>query len=325
MTDITGVVSHNYKPQCISDFYGARHTAAKYIGINPSYLAMSNIWQHGWIKLERNNLIDLPTEENKKKIVLVSRCDQADFLEAHGVKSIPIGLPFSYALKMNLDLAVERDPNSILVIPRHVTRQEKGFNAPLRLLDTIPEQSKNLVGICLHGDDFYLKRNIFWEKNGYRVIKGASFDDANALTRMCFLFRSFDTLITDSLGSHIPYAAAAGMKIAVVPDLSSVPTDFKSIPFYRDKPQHAQHVRDVEMLCLNPQTSPYRFLFSSPNLAKPHVDWGLEQIGFDNLLSPGDLKKVLGWNVPSRYFYFCSYALRKSAGSFYRRLKHSFS
>jgi len=47
-------------------------------------------------------------------------------------------------------------------------------------------------------------------------------------------------------------------------------------------------------------TSPYSFLFDEPQTAKQHVEWGLEQIGACNMLSPSELRHILGWNLSDR-------------------------
>ena len=173
----------------------------------------------------------------------------------------------------------------------------------------------------MHQEDIDNGYNEKWINNGFEVVRGASIDDANALIRMHSMFSQFETILSDSIGSHIVYAAASGAKISMIEPIGWK-FNVKDNQFYNEDESRLGPEKD-KSFGANTWCIDYDFLFCDPVDAKTHIEWGKEQIGFENKLSPKELKKVLGWEHPRREYELLMYNGKRVINKI-KRLANSF-
>jgi len=289
-----------YRPSSITEFYGAAVIASKYCGMRNTPRILNRYWQHGWVPKSKQlspDFVATETINNKNALILVARKDEEEYLIKNGYRAKAIGLPFCYITSQGHS----RIQNSLLVMPAHATRHIPiNFREEYKqFIKYVLEQSRyfDTVYVCMHQEDFDLGYSKIWENAGFKVIRGAAIDDANALVRIHALLSQFETVLSDALGSHIVYAASLGAKISLI-ESRGWEYDVSKDPFF--KPDLVKLNNDINKLEINPKTSPYSFLFDEPQVAKQHIEWGLEQIGACNMVSPSELKHILGWNLSNR-------------------------
>jgi len=284
------------KVRTISDGYGATVVAQSYIQLEKKYYARNFAWQHGWIpdlwNIDRDEVIG-ETYSNKFKNIFVARKSQEDYLINCNVKSKAIGLPFCYVKSKK----IYRNMGSLLVMPTHSTLSV-GSKEDLRFINDVKKYKSSFeeTYVCLHEEDIKRNRGKIWQNEGFKIVSGASFTDANSLYRMKFLFKSFEFMVTDSIGSHVPYAASSGTRVAIIRSERSRVIDPKE-PFYSQKSK--SYLRKLSKLAYDlnsPDSSPYPFLFCKPTEAKKHISWGRKEIGLENMLSENSLRDNFGWN-----------------------------
>jgi hypothetical protein len=292
-----------YNPDSITEMYGAAIVASRYCGMRDIPRIFHRYWQHGWVQKSRQLEPDLVAAEpisNKKSLIFVARKDEEDYLIKEGYQAKAIGLPFCYVPSQRYS----RIKNSLLVMPCHTSRF-----VPIKFNDDynffvrfILDQRKefNPIYICMHQEDIDLGYAKLWEKAGFKVIRGAAIDDANALMRIHALMSQFETILSDIMGSHIVYAASLGAKISLFPPCGRE-YDTSRDPFFQsERTALRKLLDDIADAEMDPKASPYSFLFDEPKTAKQHIEWGLEQIGASNRVSPSELQHFLGWNLPTR-------------------------
>ena len=78
----------------------------------------------------------------------------------------------------------------------------------------------NCDSICLSGSDYELAISNKVIFKNCKILKGANPSDSNSLNRIASYFSSTSELITDSGGSHIPYATAPLEYVPIIKELS---------------------------------------------------------------------------------------------------------
>jgi len=78
----------------------------------------------------------------------------------------------------------------------------------------------NCDAICLAGRDHNNVINDSAYLGNISIVRGASPEDPTSLNRMASMFSSTHEMITDMIGSHIIYAAASGVSIRVLDEIS---------------------------------------------------------------------------------------------------------
>ena len=72
------------------------------------------------------------------------------------------------------------------------------------------------VWVCIHPSCW---EHGYWvdafKKRGFPLVQGALYTDRNALERLARLFSSFEYVTTNTMGSHIAYAAYWGAKVSL--------------------------------------------------------------------------------------------------------------
>ena len=296
-----------YKVGLITNFYGSNYLVSKYIGLQVKYKIIHRYWQHGWITAFRQYHPDVVASEpilNKKALILVARKDEEHFLHKKGFRSKAIGLPYCYVPEKKYI----RKKN-LLIMPAHGTRDipietTTEYDKFIKYAASQRQYFEDVV-VCMHQEDIDNGYNEKWINNGFEVVRGASIDDANALIRMHSMFSQFETILSDSIGSHIVYAAASGAKISMIEPIGWK-FNVKDNQFYNEDESRLGPEKD-KSFGANTWCIDYDFLFCDPVDAKTHIEWGKEQIGFENKLSPKELKKVLGWEHPRREYELLMY------------------
>lgn len=290
------------KPQ---DAYGAWTELARYSGEKFRFPRGNRPlhWQHGWSSSLQNLDPDLVVGEDgrassqKADGFLVGRHDQVEFLNGHGFESVrAIGLPFVYALE-NVGAQADRKAGSLLVMPGDhateevTTRNWEGDTGYIAFLRTFAGDFSE-IRVMLHGADIRLGRDLRWVDAGFEVSRGADYFDPTSLNRLAMALMGADSVTTNDLGSHVPYAAAAGCRVSIAgPVPRSAASTFSHQTFYRNRPDLVALVRAVgksqeeELNALG--------LFTPPSDGKRHVAWGLGEIGWDHRLEPSEVLRTL--------------------------------
>lgn len=286
------------------DAYGARTVLSEYCGLNqPAVLSkVMIIWQHGW-KTEKSNL-DLDsivgesgqTSDLADFFYFVARKEQEMLLRSFGLLNVEtIGLPFAYAMKIS-DTPKVRQPNTLLIMP--------GNHAPPTFGGPNHQHEKEYISfismhcskfdeilVLFNCDDLQRGRQREWERAGFNYQVGGCESDPDSLRRLVRFFGTYSHMTTNGFGSHIAYASAMGCRVSVCGPGAPSPGNIKADTFLSNRP---------DLLSLEEKRQQeYQDLFMSlgmncaPARANTHLDWGREQIGFDNVLSPENARSLI--------------------------------
>lgn len=261
------------------------------------------VWQHGWIPAVWNSDVDRIVGESgdtsylDENTFLVGRRDQEMALRSAGIaNAFAIGLPFAYALKMDTTPR-NADPNSVLVVPalhgRYSVEDSEHIDAEYISALSNELSGLNNLTVLMNCDDIAAGRNREWEANGFHVILGGCEGDSDSMPRIVKIFKSFDIFTTNDFGSPIAYAAAAGCRLAIWGprlSLARVGMSFGSV-FYRNRVDLALSGSSW-FESANEMLRDHGFC-RRPIEAKQAESWGKQEIGFDSLLQPQELEKLI--------------------------------
>lgn len=286
-----------------SEYYGASTIIAHEIGI-PSSLPTTAIWSHGWVFDNIRNFKQITGEFiNPSRLYLVRNEAEREILQRQGLRAEAVGLPFLYALKK--EPPPQRIPGSLLVMPTHGTTQcpvnEK--NAFL-LANLAPIRMQfSTVCACVSGMCVVNRQWIDQlERNDIPWITGAWLFDLNALRRMARMLQSFEYVYTDSFGSHLLYASAAGCRVVCDLDVSAMPTleQLATLdPMYRAHPDilndfRREHADDDSWLRWLHHKYPHFFRgFEEASLL---TEWGMTELGEPLMRRPTEIAQLFGWS-----------------------------
>lgn len=258
-------------------------------------------WQHGWLPAKYNVDPDFIVGEDgrastqREDAFFVARDDQAEALKRFGFPAATaIGLPFNYALA-NAGDRVTRRTGSILIMPGgHATEGDvsRVWAKEAEYID----YSRELRGmfdrilVLLHACDLGLGRGQPWREAGFEVAEGAGFGDSTSLRRLAFLFRGFEFMTTNGVGSHIVYAAAAGCRVSLIGPQPPRDLELGNDLFSRNRPDLSLHRRAIEKLV--EQDLVDRGLVCKPSDAMPQIHWARREIGFSQVLPPTKVREV---------------------------------
>lgn len=273
-------------------------------------------WQHGWHPTEHNvhpELVvgydGLSFNFREKNRFYVARPDQKEFLQKYGYKNVhSIGLPIAYLPKP----VVSRIPNSLLVMPSHSLDSTSHSWSFEGLKNTIAEIKKkyDVVYACLHPScikkGYWLRE---FDELGISVIQGASAGDANALLRISILFSLFTNIVGNGFGSHLAYAPFFGAQPMLVgPWAAYKLKDFENDMFYKNRPDVAREVVKLSSEDSVREHHTHLFTHDTTDLQS----WATKEIGYDNLRTPSDIKRLVGWTLSDRLRCSIRYRLVKS-------------
>ena len=288
-----------------SVIYGATHVAAEYCGFKCPPGAHRGVWQHGWGPKHYQlhpSMVNGDLRDSTSHHYWVARVDEEIYLRSQGYKNVrAIGLPIIYLPSQQ----IERRSESLLVMPAHsldYTIHNRKFDEYANEIDSIRSCFSEVL-VCVHPSCW---RNGYWveafKRRGFTVIKGAFIEDRNALERMSRLFLSFEYVTTNSLGSHIAYAAYFGAKVSIFGTYAEFTAqDFVNDLFYREKPYLLEPI--IWATSEQAMRQHYRELFCHPLDATQRLEWGHFEVGSNNKVTPKEMRYLFGWTVSGRVAY----------------------
>ncbi len=160
--------------------------------------------------------------------------------------------------------------------------------------------SFSAIMACIHRDNI---RKGQWtesfEQHDIEWIPGTRAQDKHGLTRMHTLFSMFECMTTNTVGSHIPYAAYCGCKVSIHGPFSS-----RRKEDYENDPLWAEHMDVLEQHLASTTEEATRkkfpFLFVNPEDAERHEEWARRELGEAYRRPPEGIAQLLGWNLASQ-------------------------
>jgi len=277
-----------------ADYYGISHLIAKKLKLPFTPRSLVG-WKHGWLIADLYYKEQITSGSNDTKF-LVPLVEHEAFLHNQGVNAKAIGMPFVY-LDDVVTEKIKRINNSLLVMPPHslpYTEHEWDEDSYAKQINDLKKQF-DLIVVCLHQSciekrlwvDAFEKYDIPW-------IIGADALDKNALIRMYKIFKSFEFMTTNAIGSHVIYAAYCGCKVSIYGNYAEFSSnDYQNDPLYNQFPFLLQH--NLKYSTYNSIKTTFPYLFTSPIDAKIRIRWAEEQLGKANKVSYYELAKLLGW------------------------------
>ena len=293
------------------DCYGASTLISRslYLPFTPRSFGY---WLHGW------NSFPLKYVEvfgvNYDGTYLVARKDEEMFLVENGKKAHAIGAPFVYTDNFISACDYKRIAGSLLIMPPHgMSYTTESWNEQM-YIEEIHSVLKDFEysAVCISPND--IEKNSWvgaFKKIGLPIIEGAKMSDANALIRMRSLFNQFEFVTTNSIGSHVAYAAYAGAKVSFYGKYQHL--DARSLEhddLYKAHPEILDFV--VEHSSEVSVKERYGFLFCEhPAHAVASVDSAADWLGCHNMKEPTRVAGLLNWWPHQQLFQFSRKAYNK--------------
>lgn len=278
-----------------ADYYGASYVLASSLGKTSTPVSFST-WRHGWIPFISDQNPEFYALGNPEARNLVTSQRHVEILLRHGYSDVKaVGLPYIY-----LDHgSTPKLRDSLLVMPGHTHEKssqswnEKEFVESVHALRGRFEH----VLACIHP---VCAEYGYWtdsfEKAGIPWVFGAGRRDRNALYRMRDLLGAFEYVSTNTIGSHIPYAAWSGTKVFFSGNYDELKRENCSEdPFYQAHPLALDAVLSYTSEQSVRQRLPW--LFVKPDEAEVQSAWAFEELGGDVKRTEEELAKLLGWTI----------------------------
>jgi hypothetical protein len=153
------------------------------------------------------------------------------------------------------------------------------------------------VWICIHPSCW---EHGYWvdvfKKRGFPIVQGALYTDRNALLRLQQLFSSFEYVTTNAIGSHVAYAAYWGAKVSFYGSYAETKdANYNNVAEYQPYMRQWEWARSEQTV-----RQYYPELFCHPLEAKQRIDLGRYEVGFDNKVTPAELRSLFGWTFRAR-------------------------
>ncbi len=280
-----------------ANFYGASYLIASKLGMKHPPRSYAH-WRHGWAVPPVTHPRQL-ARGKPQDMHLVATEEHVQILKKFGFKKTEaVGLPFIYAD----DVQVERMPGSLLVMPAHslpYTNHDWDQATYAKEIAALKPYFSTVVACISNACVAKGYWTSEFDKQGIPWVVGAEVKDKNALIRMNCLFKSFDFMTTNVIGSHVAYAAYSGCKVSIYGKYASrEKEDYTNDPWYKKHPD----LLEVE-LKKNREKSvreKYPELFIFPADAVERKLWGKEMVGADFKKSPKQVARLLGWSTTQR-------------------------
>lgn len=278
--------------RCEADYYGASHLLARLLGLGeppPS----SATWTHAWQADPTTHPLQLLNEVREERRHLVATPAHERLLRGLGHDALAVGLPYVYAD----DVQAERIPGSLLVMPAHSLRSgDYDWNEEeyIEVVASLRDRFDPVVA-CLHSKCIERGRWVpALQAMGVPWILGADIVDANALTRMTTMLKSFEFVTTNRMASHLPYAAYSGCKVSIHgPYLAPVAENYVRHRFYKAHPE----VLELNLARTSESAIRQRYgdFFLEPWRAVERRAWAAETLGAHCRKPVAELARELGW------------------------------
>jgi hypothetical protein len=239
----------------------------------------------------------------------VATVRQVEILKKFGWhNSVAVGLPFIYGDIFELDAK----PDSLLVMPGHTLPHTDHQWDQKTYVDQIVKLKPyyDTIVACVHSSCFAKGYWVpYFEKHGIPCIKGADTYDKNALLRLNTIFKSFEYMTTNTIGSHVAYAAYSGCKVSIYGEYCSPnKSDYRNDPYYQEYPELLNYWVDQSQKSVIENRYPE--LFTIPMKATKRNVWGEEMVGAAHRKEPQEIAALLGWSIANQIRGYCKEGLR---------------
>jgi hypothetical protein len=278
-----------------ADFYGSSRILANALMRNNPARSFSS-WSHGWEIGELEYTEQILWSYHWQLNRLVRNNKVAAFLNVHGFENVSaVGLPIIYTTNQVSD----RKTGSVLFMPAHSLSY---IDIDPKLIEMV-NQAKLLknngqyVCFCVHADCVNHGKTVpMLEENSIDWFTGSSVSDINSLQRMRNIFDYFETVMSNTMGSHFLYAQLFGAKFSFVePFFEYTFAQFEKDPFCRSKPDLTQHL--VEQSSLKVIKSKYAEYFNGYEHAVCDQAFAEIECGLPEKVSSEKLASLLGWDL----------------------------
>lgn len=285
-----------------AEYYGMAAIIAQKSGLLVHRKSLSG-WKHGWLYAALKYPEQISGDRSYKHY-LVAKEEHAHFMREHGISATAVGMPFVYVEEVET-LSVDRIPGSLLVMPPHslpYTSHEWDEEKYAEEISKLKEDFNHIV-VCLH---YSCVTNNLWirafQNHDIPWILGADSRDCNSLLRMSRIFRSFEYMTTNSIGSHVVYAAYSGCKVSIYGHyLEYTKKDFENDSAYRRLPFLLEH--NLFYSTREYVKRQYPFLFCHPIDAENLRNWAGQELGVENKVSFEVLTNLLKWTFFNQMYY----------------------
>lgn len=279
------------------DRFGFLHLLAEQCCMRAPKRAFAE-WMHGWIWDDRPTIESLAMHKLPRDVPVVVRnkIEQKVLLDA-GFRDVWIGgLPFCYVPSQHK----ARNGSSLLAIPPHSAEAERVSSVQRDYMDFLESLKGDFddIYVCI----FYLD----WDgpmhraalQRGLRVVQGARPDDAYSLKRVRALFEAFEHVTSNSIGSHFVYALYSGSRFSFCGpmftyDEETILANGNPNGHSEERVRRLLEIQDPRYL----QIRFGKFYVDHPRQGAFDTDLGASEIGTDQILSPLQIKNILGWTV----------------------------
>lgn len=277
------------------DFYGFSSIVAKSLGLSYTPLPCIGSWKHGWApQFSIKYPLHIAHWGSKTNQHVVQNLWQERFLLEHGYKNVTAaGAPFCYLP----EAIVSRIPRSLLIVPVHSLshiKLEESFEAFFEEASLLSKKFSVAV-VCLHQES--VTDNILAVLRRYQLpyIVGASAHDGNSLLRMKTLFSQFECLITNQIGSHVPYFNLCGGRSSIVGPYYVFPANqLEKHEWFR---KHPELIESAKLLTEENIRQQFPFLFMNIEKQVCHKEWAASELGQNLILPFEEIKELAGWSL----------------------------
>ena len=265
-------------------------------------------FQHGWIWWDVNLLgaeRDLGLDPNLNTFwgELVQDKTVEAFLIKNSIFSKACGLPFLSFLENEESSEVfpQRIKGSILYVPPHSNPWHDEEEAVKTAIDCFPRHPNSAV--LLSSNDAKLSARYV---KYFRIEIGAGALQSRSFYRLARIFRTYEYMISCSMGSHIRYAAACGMKVGILrkPFEICLQPQVNSFAGYCDKQQLIDKNSDLKDMFIAIQSAS-RINNWHPGLFIDDIS-DCQFVDFPKItcLKPIEIAKLLGWEITFQSEFF---------------------
>lgn len=269
-------------------------------------------WVHGWkwYDIVDHRLLAPANIAIRHKTIVVTNHRQKEELENFGFNSVVVGgLPYAYAYNLmpNVEIKglphISKERDTLVLLPKcgyDGGHSLKNFNEVLEYVFT-SESLRYRSILCVFGGDLKIREVVeVITKCKIPFITGSDPYSRVDLYRINKIFKNFKYAITNTIGSHIPYLAAHGVRIKLIdPFNERDASSFMLSKTIRDF--GSEYINYLEMVNTKDFfLERYGSIISFDKFSDDLTDWGLSEIGYNNILNDENIIKVFGWSMTGK-------------------------
>ncbi|MBK2297087.1 hypothetical protein [Francisella philomiragia] len=169
--------------------------------------------------------------------------------------------------------------------PHSVPHTEHTFDESLYVNEILKIKDHfDFIAVCIHSSCY--KKGLWIEsfrRVGIPIITGANADDEFGLIRMNRIFKHFEYMTTNTIGSHVLYATYTGCKVSIYSTYQTYSKqDFINDPIYTRLPFLLDY--NLEQSEYSNINNKFPFLFTQPQLATQNIEWAEKEAGKENMI-----------------------------------------